>query len=85
VIPDDAVEAAARAMAPNEFGWGRWPDHYRERARKALEAAAPHLVAEARSAWHDAVSETYIEGAISAAAADLLWARNPYRKPPDAV
>jgi hypothetical protein len=59
VIPDEAVEAAARAMAPAVWGpqvWtfvahGETPTSARERAqrqaledaRKALEAAAPHL------------------------------------------
>jgi hypothetical protein len=46
VIPEAAVEAGARALAarnrrPEEWQW------YLSEARSALEAAAPHLMAEA--------------------------------------
>lgn len=47
MISDEAVEAAAKALAPNAFGWERWPDDYRARARKALEAAEPYMNADA--------------------------------------
>jgi hypothetical protein len=69
VIPDEAVEAAARAMAPAVWGPSVWqfaahgetPTAARDRvqkqalqdARRALEAAAPHLMAEATSLIRD--------------------------------
>jgi hypothetical protein len=53
-IPDEAVEAAARALAersrcPEEWQW------YLSEARTALEAAAPHLMA---AAWDEAIDWT---------------------------
>lgn len=52
-IPDEAVEAAARAAAKDEdaSNWDDEHEHYRNgwlnRMQVALEAAAPHLMAEA--------------------------------------
>lgn len=91
MIPDEAVEAAAVGISSALFRNEDWAslgeesrNQFRRDARAALEAAAPHLMAAASSAWHDAVSEVYVEGAISGAAADVLYARNPYRKADDA-
>ena len=45
MIPDEAVEAAARAMLFHD----KWPQEWPDLARAALEAAAPHLMASLRS------------------------------------
>ena len=51
MIPDEAVEAAARALAEHsgETDWGDWEQGAKAEAvadmRAALEAAAPHLMA----------------------------------------
>jgi len=62
-ISEEAVEAAARAMAMH--GWGAWefvPDEMRtlflRDARIALEAAAPHLLPEVwQSAYYQGVDD----------------------------
>lgn len=55
MIPAAAVEAAALALVERDFGvrnWGITTDEvksmYMDEARTALEAAAPHLMADAR-------------------------------------
>jgi hypothetical protein len=67
VIPDEAVEAAARAQYGNDvLSWDdgeaapEWEceddslqEMYRAAARIALEAAAPHLMAEAWAEGHE--------------------------------
>jgi hypothetical protein len=79
-ISDEAVEAAAMAI----FGVDRatWDlqmpqtrANYLVDARAALEAAAPYIAA----AWHDAASEAYVEGSLSADQANIMWNKNPYR------
>ena len=57
MIPDEAVEAAARQLFDQDKGevsWGEVSDeirnYYRYEARKILEAAAPHLMA---AAWEE--------------------------------
>jgi len=42
MIPDEAVEAAAWALR-DAFDWG--VDGFEEQAKRALEAAAPHIIA----------------------------------------
>ena len=70
VIPEAAVEAAARALAqPAPYDFDAYPQHWMERARAALEAAAPHMQQEAElmrwkldalSKWADAmIDESY--------------------------
>jgi hypothetical protein len=54
VIPEAAVEAAAEAISSKPASeWGTEPEFYREHlrsfARAALEAAAPHLLADYRA------------------------------------
>lgn len=83
-IPDEAVEAAAKALYQNTLtSWdgahARTKELCRRDARAALEAAAPHLLAEA---WR--------EGCAEGLACD--WDKgaeflplNPYRKSDDAV
>jgi hypothetical protein len=51
VIPDDAVEAAARALAARNRRPEEW-QFYLSEAMSALEAAAPHLMAAAWSHGH---------------------------------
>lgn len=48
VIPDEAVEAALAAWADREAVWPR------DVARKILEAAAPHMLDEARRQSYEA-------------------------------
>lgn len=95
VIPAQAVEAAAMvllgytgACVCHEAYTGRnlidpdccYHDVPPEAAREMLEAAAPHMLGMGpRMAWHDAVAEAYVEGALSADQADIMWAKNPYR------
>ena len=43
MIPDEAVEAAARAMLFHD----KWPQEWPDLARAALEAAAPYIRAQA--------------------------------------
>ena len=59
MIPDEAVEAAARGLAQQKWptAIGVWDsfgqnmqDGFRDQARAALEAAAPHLM---RVAWDE--------------------------------
>ena len=65
MIPDEAVEAAARVLALDQkaahwFSDQEWdgiiPDRYKEpyrrQARAALEAAAPHMTERAYNAGH---------------------------------
>lgn len=54
MIPDAAVEAAARALSqPAPYDFESYPQHWMERARIALEAAAPHMLAQAWAAGHE--------------------------------
>ena len=82
----EAVEAAARAIFGDPYGetWALQTPSAQERAREdarlALESAAPYIA----GAWHDAVSEAYVVGALSLEQASVMWAKNPYR-PADAV
>lgn len=75
VIPDEAVEAAARAAAKDdaEPNWyldtERFRDAWRIRMRAALEAAAPHLLA---AAW----DEGFGRGTLS----QFEESTNPYRE-----
>lgn len=59
------------------------------KASAALEAAAPYMQRHfregldaldmgPRSVWHDAVSEAYVDGALSLEQASVMWNKNPY-------
>ena len=80
MIPDEAVEAAAKALYVTERGpwvsggglvtggtpWGTSReaserDDYERRARAALEAAAPHLMAEAWDEGYDRAETDHYE------------------------
>lgn len=80
MIRYEAVEAAARAMSGIPDGWDRLPEKFRQEYRDAitpiLESAAPHLMA---AAWDEGI-EAGVDGGVS----DCDYARNPYRKLPDA-
>ena len=56
MIPDEAVEAAAKVLAPVPTVWEGLPDKFRAEyldiARAALEAAAPYMLADAWDAGH---------------------------------
>lgn len=59
MIPDEAVEAAARALDPQTMGSGgalaeKFKEETRAEARRILEAAAPHLMAEVERELSDA-------------------------------
>ena len=79
-IPEDIVEKAAQAANdrnPLNTRWGHAPDYvkdmYRDDARAALSAAAPHLMATAlREAADDYASETDPDGYLSVMARNLL-------------
>jgi len=53
VIPDEAVEAAAKALR-DAFDWG--VDCFEKQAKRALEAAAPYLQS---AAWQRGVEDGY--------------------------
>jgi hypothetical protein len=89
VIPESAVEAAGRALAqPAPYSFDSYPQYWMERARAALEAAAPHLMAaafeqgqksgmrhRARILAAEEIGRPDLPGPLSP---------NPYRKPTDA-
>jgi len=93
-VSDAAVEAAARAMAPAVWGPSVWqfaahgeaPADARDRvqqqalqdARAALEAAAPHMLAEA---WDEGSVAGWVESGLphSWNAENKLRNSNPYR------
>lgn len=64
-IPAQAVEAAAEALYENKYEYRAWdeaksPESWRDSARAALEAAAPHLL---ENAWNEgAYSEHDFDG-----------------------
>jgi hypothetical protein len=58
-IPDEAVEAAAKALDPQTMGSGgalaeKFKEQTRAEARRILEAAAPYLMAEVERELSDA-------------------------------
>ena len=83
MIPDEAVEAAARAAAKDEdaSNWDNEPQYYRNgwlnRMQVALEAAAPHLMA---AAW-DEGGRAAIERENTYGREEKAKFSNPYRKP----
>jgi hypothetical protein len=100
VIPDEAVEAAAKAIyateaqpmydeAKEQFTGARpWEwlterswDVYRNKARQTLEAAAPHLLA---NAW-DEGGKAAIEREHAYGREEKAKFSNPYRNPSNAV
>jgi len=77
VIPDEAVEAAAKVIAREVWRTAHSRDVApTELARLALQAAAPHLMV---AAW----DEGYEKGLVGAVRIDSTPDRNPYRKAPD--
>jgi hypothetical protein len=89
VIPNDAVEAAAKALwTPSNEGdtweseYEPYKDHTRAEAKRALEAAAPHLMA---GAWDEGFDKGFYDPkAGSYWDASESTAVNPHRKPTDA-
>jgi hypothetical protein len=86
VIPDAAVEAAARAAygAADNYGLTHWEDlsesrrgPYERIARAALEAAAPHMLAAKAEAWDEGESSGQDNSAAYQTGGEV--ARNPYR------
>lgn len=79
-LPGAAILAAESAVfdAMIEHGPDGRTDGHDKLARAALEAAAPYMTG--RSEWHDAVSDAYVDGALSAEQAKSMWARNPYKQ-----
>ena len=60
MIPDDAVEAAAKVFA--RLTESEWPyQHSLSEARQILEAAAPHLMAPVAAELRDAPAANYEE------------------------
>jgi hypothetical protein len=88
MIPDEAVEAVARLNYEDEWGddWDKqvpsYCEIYRKRARRILEAAAPHLMA---IAWDEGYEAGYDRGEWDAAPIRKEPIQeNPYRKDEDA-
>jgi len=78
VIPEAAVEAACRAefsdWDTNGDEW--WRGMTRKRMHKALEAAAPYMLA---GAWGDSLQYAYEEGYFARPQLEALQESNPYR------
>jgi hypothetical protein len=88
MISDEAVEAAAMAFF-GTLALSKWEDlgsltraAYRSKARAALEAAAPHMLAEA---WDEGHEDGFWNGRLSHGDTEALTgiehakATNPYR------
>ena len=82
-VPDEAVEAAARALAGVEGidGWpAQWADEfigqYRDISARALTAAAPFIAAQA---WDAAVQYADDQGCLLYHEAKGIKSHNPYR------
>ena len=78
MIPDEAVEAAARALDPQTMGSGgalaeKFKEETRKEVRRILEAAAPHLMA---AAWEEGRLDGYAD-----AQRGFDTAMNPYEAP----
>lgn len=86
VIPVEAVEAAAKAAF--EYGhlllWAEEPDtskaFYREQARAALEAAAPHIAA---YGWEQGLAYALPGTDEGLATFEELRTNNPYQAGPE--
>jgi hypothetical protein len=78
-IPDEAVEAAAKAMALadgfTELDWAMVPRRYSQRFYDLAKAAAPHIMAQA---WEEC-ADGYVD---QLANITLEWEElpNPYRQ-----
>ena len=68
VIPEAAVEAAGQALR-DAFDWG--VSGFDEQARKAIEAAAPHLMAQALEEAADEADGVIAAGDIAEVAAPV--------------
>jgi len=85
VIPDAAVEAAAKALYELQVGqaWGDKPEYtavWDAYARAALESAAPHMLAGARSeAWEEGVAYALPGTKRGLATFEEMRPANPYR------
>jgi len=81
VIPEAAVEAAARAMYELQVGqaWGDKPEYaaaWEGYATAALEAAAPHMMAQALESAAHAFSASVPEGEYSSTPTQVIdWLR----------
>jgi len=92
VIPDEAVEAAARALwdvdrqqtdKPYEDCRDATKRHLRREVRAVLEAAAPHLTRAAQfDAWNEGYKAGEIDGAYQLNGHEEPDQRNPYRQAP---
>ena len=75
MIPDEAVEAAAKVLAPVPTVWEGLPDEfraeYRDIARAVLESAAPFIAAQA---LREAVDAFPLE-TITAPDSAVMWMR----------
>jgi len=91
VIPDEAVEAAARGLAVQKwptaigvwdsFGQGMKND-FRDQARAALEAAAPHLFTANKEAEDRLLALAWSAGVEAVRANPTGQLENPYKKDP---
>ena len=82
VVPEEAVEAAARAQYEARYGDGRWPfcpfpDIWRDSARKGLEAAAPFIAAKAWDEGYNAGKRVMVE--LMSPTHSATEKPNPYR------
>jgi len=85
VIPEAAVEAVTKVLVAHQrrdnrsclCGWARLGfSHPTHQAALVLEAAAPHMLAEA---WDEAIQSADDEGCLLYHQAKGLKAANPYR------
>lgn len=87
MIPDEAVEAAARAsfaLTYDPSAWGAISVHIRlqflEEARASLEAAAPFIAAQA---WDEGMNDAWNNSETMQVSLQALRAMNPYREAED--
>ena len=73
MIPDEAVEAARRELAKGAYQMAPGELPYADAARRALEAAAPHMIP-SRDRLADILKSTDLPAGESYAAADALIA-----------
>lgn len=88
MIPDEVVDVAARGAFSRTHPHGNWRlalsiirDRYRDEARAAIEAAAPHVQREAQALAWDECASGYLDQLVSIT---LNWEEipNPYRPTP---
>lgn len=80
MIPDEAVEAAAKALYNKAFHLGLSLTEAEAAAEVALEAAAPFIAAQA---WDEGMNDAWDNSETMQVSLQALYAMNPYREAKD--